>query len=288
MNRKPVMKAYQLLIFILLLVLPLLLGASPRPTDKFYVNDYAEVLPQQLQETIFDYSKELYDKTDAQVVVLTVTTLDGKNVEEYALETARAWGIGSSDKNNGVLILLSTGDREARVEVGYGLEGCINDAKAGRLIDEFAIPYYKDNDFAQGTEKLYYAILNLVRQEYGLEVLPDTPRLSQAEETPFSWEVAVGLAILFVIGLLCVWLLLILWRGGVYIFLLLVDQDTAKSYLPIFFATLNPLKCIILFFADNESNNVSQRSKGRQSSKSSGGSRGGGGGFGGGGASRKF
>ncbi len=166
---------YFLLIVTLLLTLPLLMGAALQPTDRFYVNDYANVLSQQTKDAIYSTSKAMYNETGAQVVVLTVNSLDGKSIEDYGLETARAWKIGSAEKNNGILLLLSTGDRAVRIEVGYGLEGSINDAKAGRLIDEFAVPYYKDNDFSQGTENLYYAVMNIVRQEYGLEVLPDTP-----------------------------------------------------------------------------------------------------------------
>ncbi len=186
----------------LLLTVPLLIGAALQPTEQFYVNDYANVLSQETEDAIYNASKELYDKTGAQVVVLTVTSLNGKSIEDYGIETARSWKIGSANKNNGILILLSTGDREVRVDVGYGLEGCMNDAKAGRLIDEFAVPYYKDNDFAQGTERLFYAVLNIVRQEYNLEALPNTPVYDEKLNTMITVVTTIIVILISIIVLL--------------------------------------------------------------------------------------
>ncbi len=154
-------------ILCLILILPFI--CSLTHSDAFYVNDNAGVLTESQEKNILASAKDLAGKTKAQIVVLTVKSLDGKPIEEYALDIARDWGIGDKDEDNGVLILLSTGDREVRVEVGLGLEGCLPDAKTGRLLDTYAIPYYQKNDFANGTEQLYYAILNEVRVEYGLE-----------------------------------------------------------------------------------------------------------------------
>ncbi len=193
---------YFLMMLSLLLTVPLLMGAVLKPTEQFYVNDYADVLSQETEDAIFNASKELYDRTGAQVVVLTIASLDGKSIEDYGIETARSWKIGSANKNNGILILLSTGDREVRVEVGYGLEGCLNDAKAGRLIDEFAVPYYKDNNFAEGTQRLFYAVLNIVRQEYGLEVLPDTPVYDEKLNTIITVVTCIIVALISIVILI--------------------------------------------------------------------------------------
>ncbi len=154
---------------ILLLVLILPFVCSFTHTDAFYVNDNAGVLTQAQEAGMLSAARELADKTKAQVVVLTVQSLDGKDAAEYAIEIARDWGIGDKKEDNGVLILLSTGDREIRVEVGLGLEGCLPDGKTGRLIDTHAMPYYAENDFANGTEQLFYAVLNEVRAEYALD-----------------------------------------------------------------------------------------------------------------------
>ena len=194
-----------------LLIATVLCGAVPQPTTTFYVNDFAETLSDSTKDYIAATSKTLYEKSGAQVVVVTVASLDGQSVETYSLDLARSWGIGSSEKNNGVLILLSTGDRKVRIEVGTGLEGCLPDSKTGRLMDQFAIPSYRNDDFDTGTLELYKAVVSVVCEEYGLEgVLSQEDMRTEAEdeedeEVPFTWEVVVfmvafAVALLMVIG----------------------------------------------------------------------------------------
>ena len=91
--------------------------AIVKPTNDFYVNDYAGVIDSETEKYIIDIGAKLYNKTGAQIVVVTVKSLDGKSIEDYALETFRNFGIGDSKKNNGVLFIVSTGDRDVRIEV---------------------------------------------------------------------------------------------------------------------------------------------------------------------------
>ena len=76
---------------------------------------------------------ELDNKTTAQLTVLTINTLDGEPIEDYALEVLRQWGIGSKEQNNGALIVVAVKDRRSRIEVGYGLEGSLPDGLTGRI-----------------------------------------------------------------------------------------------------------------------------------------------------------
>ena len=80
---------------------------SLAPTSQFYVNDYAGVLSQDTTSIIMGQSPSLEQQTGAQIVVVTVNSLDGKSVEEYAMEVAEGWGVGDQDQDNGVLILLA-------------------------------------------------------------------------------------------------------------------------------------------------------------------------------------
>lgn len=153
------------------------------PTDSFFVNDYAYVLSKSTEQHIMDVSVPLAEETGAQVVVLTVDSLDGMSIEDYGLEVGRKWGIGGEKEDNGLLILLSVGDREIRLEVGYGLEGAINDAKAGRLIRDYAQSYYAEDDFDTGTLELYNAAVTLVRGEYGLEPIEGYESAAEEEAT---------------------------------------------------------------------------------------------------------
>ncbi len=206
------MKKKLSLVLLLLLILPFVCSLSP--TKEFYVNDYANVLTEEQEKKMISSAANLAKETGAQVVVLTVESLEGKTKEEYALEIGREWGIGDKEKNNGVLILLSTGDREVRVEVGYGLEGAIPDSKAGRLMDDYAIPFYKEDNFSEGTELLFYAVLNTVRAEYGLEEAdPNTPPYEpEPEISPWASIIAVLAIVAFII------IRFQLARRGIFIF----------------------------------------------------------------------
>ncbi len=160
------------LILSIILLCPILLGAAPSHTDLFYVNDYANVLSDETESQILSTAVDLEKQTGAQVVILTVNSLDGEDISDYAVETFRNWGIGDEESDNGVLILLSVGDREMWVTTGYGLEGTLTDTSLGQMRDAYAIPYYRNDDFETGTILLFNAIVNEIRtEEYGLEPL---------------------------------------------------------------------------------------------------------------------
>lgn len=206
-------------LLLVLLILPLactaVSAAVPRPSGQVYVTDLAGVLSDEQERSMSAAADALSKKAEgAQVVVLTVTTLDGKDITEYALEVARDWGIGDKEKNNGVLILLSTGDREVRVEVGYGLEGCLPDGKTGRLIDEYAIPYYAENDFANGTVQLFHAVMNVVCEEYSIDPASlNVPVMDTAEEEITTFDL-----IFLLVAIAGMVALVVLTRGRVLIF----------------------------------------------------------------------
>ena len=205
-------------LLLILLILPIAcmtVSATPSPTAAFYVNDMAGVLSAEQEKSMVSVAEQLAKQTGAQVAVLTVTTLDGKDINEYALEVARAWGIGDKEKNNGVLILLSTGDREVRVEVGYGLEGCLPDGKTGRLIDTYAIPYYAQNDFATGTVQLFHAVMNVVCEEYGVDPASlNVPVMDIPEEE----EMTIFDLIVLLVAVAGMIALIVLTRGRILFF----------------------------------------------------------------------
>lgn len=144
--------------------------ALPNHTENFYINDFSNILSQDVKNYIFSSSKTLDEKTTAQVVVATVQSLEQKDLESFSLDLFRSWKIGSKDKNNGLLILIAPEERVMRIEVGDGLEGAINDSKAGRFRDLYATPYFKENNWDEGVKQLYSAILSEVYKEYNMEV----------------------------------------------------------------------------------------------------------------------
>lgn len=191
-------------IFLLCLCAAALLSAAvfalPQQSSEFFVNDSADVLSAETEDFVVSSSRTLEKETTAQVVVATVSSLEGKSIEEYSLELARSWGIGQEESNNGVLILLAPTERKVRVEVGYGLEGALNDAKAGRLMDRYAVPYFKEDDWNAGVRNLYSAVISEVYQEYGKEA-PEgiAPVETDGEDAPWLPGIAKVMVILAVI-----------------------------------------------------------------------------------------
>jgi len=137
-----------------------------KPTGSIYVQDYAKVLSNNTKATISAYSEAIAAKTKAQIVVVTIPTLSGNALEDYATTLYRSWGIGDKEKNNGVLLLVVTKDRKSRIEVGYGLEGALPDGLTGRIQDQYMIPYFKQNDFDKGILNGYSALVGTVLKEY--------------------------------------------------------------------------------------------------------------------------
>jgi uncharacterized protein len=190
-------------IFILLFLTPTAFAAVDiKPTADFYVNDYANVLSDATKQLIMQSSVELQSKTGAQIVVVTVKSLDKNVLETYTLNILRSWGIGDKQKNNGVLLFLSVSDRKSRIEVGYGLEGALNDAKTGRIQDDYMLPYYSQNKFDDGLKNGYLAVLQEVEKEYNVTLtgsVPDAAATTQNTNpiNPIFKIIAVVFVVLF-------------------------------------------------------------------------------------------
>jgi uncharacterized protein len=136
----------------------------PSPTSDFYVNDFANILSSNTKKYLFDQAYNLDIASSAQIVVVTIPSLEGNDLETYANTLFRDYQIGDREKNSGLLILLARDERQLRVEVGYGLEGILPDGKVGRIQDEFMIPALKENNFdlalTQGHNAFAQEIIN--------------------------------------------------------------------------------------------------------------------------------
>lgn len=164
-----------------------------KPTDSFFVNDFAGVISQQDEESMLSLGTALYKNENtfgAQVVVVAVNTVNGADMADYALNLGRSWGVGNKEKDNGIVILLAVEDRKIEMAVGYGLEGAIPDSKAGRFLDAYAIPYLRQDDFSKGLTELYTAVVNEVYIEYGITPENYVP-LEQAEDKAGTDETEV-------------------------------------------------------------------------------------------------
>jgi uncharacterized protein len=140
-------------------------AAPPRPQG--WVNDYAQVLDARVRLQLNQLLIRLNEATGAEIAVLTVPSLDGRDIETYATDTYRAWGIGKKGKDNGVLILVALEEREVRIETGYGLEAILPDGKCGEIIRESMIPQFKTGDFARGLIAGSLAVARIVAEDAG-------------------------------------------------------------------------------------------------------------------------
>lgn len=114
------------------------------------VVDQANLLPADQRAAIEARLADLESKSGIQLVVATVASLDGQEIEPYANELFRAWKLGERTKNNGVLLLVAPKERRVRIEVGYGLEGTLTDALSQVIITNAITPRFKAGDFAGG------------------------------------------------------------------------------------------------------------------------------------------
>jgi uncharacterized protein len=115
--------------------------------------DQANVIPAQTNAAIATKLKDLESKSGIQLVVATVSSLDGQEIEPYANDLFRTWKLGEKAKNNGVLLLVAPKEHRTRIEVGYGLEGTLTDALSKVIITNAMIPKFKTGDYGGGIER---------------------------------------------------------------------------------------------------------------------------------------
>ena len=133
-----------------------------------YVNDFAGLMDSASISDLETLIDGVEKNTGAEIAVVTIDSLEGITIEEYAVELFEYWGIGKADEDNGILVLVALLDREVRIEVGYGLEGVITDLEAGRIIDDIIVPNFKEENYNRG---IYDAVVTISNQIYGEEDL---------------------------------------------------------------------------------------------------------------------
>ena len=138
-----------------------------KPAQRAYIVDTAGMVSAEDAAQIAKIGAELRSKTKAEVVVVTVPTLGDTDIESYANELFRSWGIGDARLNNGVLLLIAKDDRAFRIEVGYGLEGAITDGYAGSVLDAMKGEFRKEN-YSHAILQAYVTLAQKAAAEYGV------------------------------------------------------------------------------------------------------------------------
>jgi uncharacterized protein len=126
------------------------------------VVDQAGVINAQTRGNLETKLKDLEDKSGIQLVVATVKSLQGSDIETYANQLFRLWKLGQAQKNNGVLLLVAPNEHKVRIEVGYGLEGTLTDALSSVIIASAIIPRFKTNDYSGGIERGVDGIISVL------------------------------------------------------------------------------------------------------------------------------
>jgi uncharacterized protein len=144
---------------------PLTSIPNPRTRDGTWVTDLPGTLRPdtiaRLNSTIGDFERT----NGAEMAVVVIRSLDGLTIEEAAVKLFELWKIGKESKDNGLLLLWSTGDRRVRVEVGYGLEGVLPDGKVGAILDAYVMPKFRSGEFDEGLLAGVDALLRAAREE---------------------------------------------------------------------------------------------------------------------------
>jgi len=204
--------------FVLSLVILLLAQVGVRaysnpgnPTG--YVSDFAGIVSTTTKQQLESLLTQVESTNSAQIAVVTINSLKGDTVENYAVKLFEEWKIGQKGKDNGILLLVAKEDRKLRIEVGYGLEGTLTDAQSGMIIRNVITPRFKENNYDQGIKDGVLAITS---------VLGGEPLVESKSTTSINADAFEGLAGIFFFGIVILqWFVSILarskswWLGGV-------------------------------------------------------------------------
>ena len=136
------------------------------PRLKGRVNDDAGMLSAATERQLDAVLRDLEQTDSTQIVVLTVPSLQGENLEAFSIRVAEQWKIGQKDFDNGALLLIARKERKLRIEVGYGLEGSLTDLMAGRIIRNVIVPRFKEGNFDRGVAEGVTAMIAVVKGEF--------------------------------------------------------------------------------------------------------------------------
>lgn len=148
MKNRWVVFAATVLIALLFSADPALAVKYPEPTG--YVNDFAKIIPAKVKERLEEDLRIYENRTSIEIVVVTISSLEDLTIDDYTIGLAQKWGVGKKGKDNGVVFLVAPSERKMRIEVGYGLEPDLTDSKAGDIIQDSIVPFFKAGKMPDG------------------------------------------------------------------------------------------------------------------------------------------
>jgi uncharacterized protein len=164
------------------------------------VVDQANIIAPATRPLIEQKLTDLETKSGIQLVVATVNSLEGQEIEPYANQLFRTWQLGEKAKNNGVLLLVAPNERRVRIEVGYGLEGTLTDALSKVIISNAITPRFKAGDFSGGIARGVDDIITVLTTDAAEWQPRPAIRLDSKQTVDLgSWVLILGLIILVVL-----------------------------------------------------------------------------------------
>lgn len=139
--------------------------ASDFPEPVGFVNDFAGVLSSETKQALEQQLVQLEEDSSIEIAVVTVESLQETTVEELAVRLFEDWRIGKKTEDSGVLFLIVPSEKQMKIEVGYGLEPVLPDAKAGRILDTYVVPAFREGDYDKGISEGTEAIIKTVHGE---------------------------------------------------------------------------------------------------------------------------
>ena len=202
------MRERLLAVLVLLLACSSLLRAErvqdlPKPTN--YVNDFAGVLSPETLASLNSLCAQVDRQAHAQIAVVTIKSLDGEPIENFATALEDKWKVGKKGTDRGLLLIFATTDRKYRIEVGYGLEGILPDGRVGD-IGRAMVPYLRQNNFDAAVTLAVQQIAGVIAADAGVTLTAQPrrgpPPVPQAQPLTLGEVVVLGLVLLAVIFLL--------------------------------------------------------------------------------------
>jgi uncharacterized protein len=164
------MRKFRFLLLTVACFLSATLSAQPAvPQLQQRVTDFTNTLSYNQWRALEGRLKQFEDTTSTQVVILMMNSLEGEVIEDYSMRVFEKNKIGQKGKDNGVLILIAKADRNARIEVGYGLEGVLTDAATTQIREREMNPQFRKGDFYEGLDKAVTAIIEATSGEYAVQ-----------------------------------------------------------------------------------------------------------------------
>lgn len=187
-------------------------GADEFPTHRGQINDFADLIPPDVEQRMEAKARQVLKTTGTSVVVVTMPTIGENDLSDYVNRLYRAWGIGKKGENKGVLVFFARKEKKIRIETGYGVEGILPDGKVGEILRRDVVPHLKKKDYGTGFENALLSVSRVIEEDAkasgGVKPPPKKPPVS-----PHAVFLVATLIFFGVIGLV-VLLIVMIKKGG--------------------------------------------------------------------------